>query len=563
MIRALKQRGIAVAGADRMRLSEQIAVMDLMALGDFVLLPEDDLTLATVLKSPLIGLDDDDLFELAHGRRAGLWEALRDAADKTERFARAHQRLQRWLARADFLAPYEFFAALLEEDGGAIRRDMIGRLGPDAADAVDEFLNLALGYDATEPPSLQCFLHWVRRADVEIKRDMEQGRNEVRIMTVHGAKGLEANIVFLPDTCATRRPGARLLPLEEAGEGPGEGKPRWLWAPSGLSQLEPVQHAKAQINTLESEEYHRLLYVAMTRARDQLYVCGWEGVNGRDPGCWYDLIWQGVKARAQEAQDEQGEKVWRIAGEGASETAITAGARPGEHASEPLPRWAKARARRESRGVLALTPSSVVLGATGTADEAFQEQLTSSPAALADQSRFARGRLIHTLLEHLPGLDPARWFERATAFVEARGGELAPQARNEIVSEVIKLLNDPEFAPLFGPGSQAEVPIIARFPGEGHGPGVEISGQIDRLVIGEHEILVADYKTNRPPPQHADGVAPAYLAQLAAYRMALARAYPEKPVRCALVWTAAPALMAIPDELLDRFEEAIKTSAER
>jgi len=558
MIRALKERGIPVAGADRMRLSEQIAVMDLMALGDFVLLPQDDLTLATVLKSPLIGLDDDDLFELAHGRRGSLWEVLRDGTGQAEKFARAHERLQRWLARADFLAPYEFFAALLEEDGGAIRRDMIARLGPDAADAIDEFLNLALGYDADELPSLQSFLHWVRRADVEIKRDMEQGRDEVRIMTVHGAKGLEANIVFLPDTCATRRPRANLLPIEA-----GNSDEKSIWAPSDLARLDPIQQAKARIDELEQHEYHRLLYVAMTRARDQLYVCGWEGQNGRDEGCWYDLIWEGLKSRALEARDENGEKVWRIAGEEASETAAAAGAVSGEAVAEPLPDWAKSNAPQEARAVLAVTPSSVVLGPPGAADHTFPEQSASSPAMLADQSRFARGRLIHTLLEHLPGLVPGEWEARATAFMEARGTNLEPEARNEIVAEVIQLLEDPEFAPLFGPGSQAEVPIIARFPGEQDGPGLEISGQVDRLVIGAQEILIADYKTNRPPPERVDEVAPAYLAQLAAYRMALARAYSGKPVRCALVWTASPALLAIPDNLLDAYEEAIKTSAER
>jgi len=561
MIRALKERGIPVAGADRMRLSEQIAVMDLMALGDFVLLPQDDLTLATVLKSPLIGLDDDDLFELAHGRRGSLWEALRDGAGQAEKFARAHERLQRWLARADFLAPYEFFAALLEEDGGAIRRGMIGRLGPDAADAIDEFLNLALGYDADELPSLQSFLHWVRRADVEIKRDMEQGRDEVRIMTVHGAKGLEANIVFLPDTCATRRPGANLLSIETDEEA-GDGHENWIWAPSGLSRLDLVQRAKARIDELEAHEYHRLLYVAMTRARDQLYVCGWEGIKGRDQGCWYDLIWEGLKSRASEARDEHGEKVWRIAGEAAVEAVAAAGDGSAEAAAEPLPDWAKLNASQEVRSVLAVTPSSVVLGPPEAVDQTFPEQSASSPAALAEQSRFARGRLIHTLLEHLPGLDPGEWETRAKAFVEARGGELEPETRNEIVAEVIRLLSDAEFAPLFGPGSQAEVPIIARFPGKQDGPGLEISGQIDRLVIGAQEILIADYKTNRPPPESVNDVAPAYLAQLAAYRMALVRAYPGKPVRCALVWTASPALMAIPGDLLDAYEDAIRTRAE-
>ncbi len=205
MVAALKARGIAVAGADRLRLTDQIAVEDLMSLGDFLTLPEDDLALAEVLKSPLIGFDDDDLLALAAGRKGTLWKSLIDHADDNPRYRAAADTLKRWRSRADFVPPFEFFASILDREGG--RAKLLARLGPEAADPIDEFLNLALSYDDAAPPSLTGFLAYLREADREVKRDMEHGRDEVRVMTVHGAKGLEAPIVFLPDTCSTATGG--------------------------------------------------------------------------------------------------------------------------------------------------------------------------------------------------------------------------------------------------------------------------------------------------------------------------------------------------------------------
>ena len=218
MFRALKRESVAVAGADRMRLMDQLAVQDLVALADVLLLPEDDLSLAVVLKSPLFGLDDDDLFRLAHERAGSLWSALKNKGREEERFAGAANALSAWLSRADLQPPYEFFSELLEKDGQRMRKRILERLGPEAAESIDEFLDSALAYDRESAPSLQGFADWLRLSDVEIKRDMEQDRDEVRIMTVHGAKGLQAPIVFLPDTCMTPRPqGPRLLPLARLG----------------------------------------------------------------------------------------------------------------------------------------------------------------------------------------------------------------------------------------------------------------------------------------------------------------------------------------------------------
>ncbi len=211
MIRALKTRGIKVAGADRLKLRDHIAVMDLIAAGKAALTPDDDLTLACVLKSPLIGLGEDDLFGLASERQGPLASTL--AASPEEQVRAAARKLAIWRERARILTPYAFYARLLGEEGG--RKALLSRLGPDAADPIDEFLALALDHEQGEAPSLTLFLAEVEATDAAIKRDMEAESEGVRVLTVHASKGLEAPIVFLPDTCGAPngRHDPKLLPL--------------------------------------------------------------------------------------------------------------------------------------------------------------------------------------------------------------------------------------------------------------------------------------------------------------------------------------------------------------
>lgn len=560
LIRSLKASEIPVAGADRMKLSEQLAVMDLMAVGDFVLLPDDDLTLATVLKSPLIGFDDDDLFELAYKRPGALWNALRDRAKGNKRYAAAVTQLGNWLDRADRRPPYEFFAGLLEEHQMRMRLALIARLGADAGDAIDEFLNLALDYERVSHPSLQGFLDWMRKAESEVKRDMEQGRDEVRIMTVHGAKGLEANVVILPDTCRGPSSGGnrpRLLPLPRASAPPGA-PDHLVWVPSGTMELEPVGDAKKALKEKEREEYNRLLYVAMTRACDRLYVCGWRGANKPPRECWYNLVSDGLEGLLKTQTGILGDPVCRYEcaqAEAAQETPEDAGGVP---VPAPLPDWALADAAHEAPAGLPLAPSAIaaVPGETGAE---ISEQDVLPPGRLADQSRFLRGNLVHALLQHLPEMDPDHWQSTARAYLAARGSDLDEASRAEIVSETLTVLNDPAFAPLFAPGSLAEVPLVGRIERSRKGaPPFEITGQVDRLAVIGNTVLIVDYKTNRPPPERPEDAAPGYCRQLAAYRIAIGELFPDKDVRAALLWTDGTRLMEIPGTLLDRAEAEIR-----
>ncbi|MGH6803296.1 MAG: double-strand break repair helicase AddA, partial [Methyloceanibacter sp.] len=396
MIRELKRLGVPVAGADRMLLTDQLAVQDLLALADVLLMPEDDLALAVVLKSPLFGFDDDDLFALAHGRSGSLWSALKAKAKDDTRFAEAAERLSAWLARADFLPPYEFFSELLGAEGQRLRNAMLTRLGPEAAEAIDEFLDLALAYDRDAAPSLQGFVNQLRAGDVEIKRDMEQDRDEVRIMTVHGAKGLQAPIVFLPDTCMRPRlQGVRLYPMPRAGE-PRDQVGHLIWPPAGHSKLAGIEESKELVERAERQEYHRLLYVAMTRAEDRLYICGWEGVQKREAGIvWYDLVNDGLAGHLTPLMGSDGMPLRRIESQqaGSVKTSETKSETP---AAAPLPAWALAPARPE-RVRLKLAPSRLALGLEGGSEALGPEQPPLGPLALSEHGRYARGRLVHAL----------------------------------------------------------------------------------------------------------------------------------------------------------------------
>ena len=377
------------------------------------------------------------------------------------------------------------------------------------------------------------------RGDVEIKRDMEQGRDEVRIMTVHGAKGLQAPIVFLPDTCMRPRlQGVRLYALPRAGEPPEE-VGHLIWPPAGHSKLAGIEDSKALAERAEREEYHRLLYVAMTRAEDRLYICGWEGLQKREAGAvWYDLVRDGLGGLLADVVGPDGAHVRRME---SPQTQAAKGdeSEPEQRAVPPLPDWALTPARPE-RARRRLTPSRLTPPTDGRAEGAFAWQPPLGPRALSANHRFARGRLVHALLQHLPELDPEHQELAARAFVAARGADLAPALQEEIIAETLAIAGDARFAPLFRPGSLAEVPVVAKI-GEGE-DGYELEGQIDRLAILEDELLILDYKTNRPPPKAVEEVAEAYIDQLASYRLALKRLFPGRSLRAALLWTdgAAP-----------------------
>ncbi len=542
LVRALKLLNVAVAGVDRMVLTEQMAVMDLVAVGRFVLLPTDDLTLATVLKGPLIGLDDEQLFRLAHGRNGTLWQSLRARAAEGGAFATAYQRLSALLAAADTMPPFEFYARLLGPLGG--RRMLLARLGREAEDPIAVFLDLAQDFERTHAASLEGFLHWLEASSVEIKRDLEQSdRDAVRVMTVHGAKGLQAPIVFMPDTFQVPKQGSRLLWPERHGDGGLV----LLWPPNRDACEEVAETERQRIATKQRQEYRRLLYVAMTRAKDRLIVCGWRGLQKEPEDCWYNLVRNGLLAAAPAIGLEEIDDPFLAAARETDESRVLRLTCPQEAPTErppavtssepgPLPPWAMEPPPPQREPARPLAPSR-------PEDE---EPPVRSPFGPDDGARFKRGLIIHRLLQSLPDLPPEGRAEAARGWLSRPIHRLSEEARIEIAAEVIAVLEHPDYAALFGPGSQAEVPLTGEVNGR------VISAQVDRLLVTPELVTVLDYKTHRPPPRDPADVPILYLKQMAAYRTALALIYPDRPVRCVLLWTDGPRLMTLDQQLLDR-----------
>ncbi len=530
LIRELKAAGVPVGGLDRIALAAQIGVMDLLALLDVALFPDDDLRLAALLKSPLVGLDEDALFRLAHGRAGSLHAALMAHRGGSDEYARAADWLAHWSARADRATPHALLAELL--GAGGARAALLARLGPDAADGLDELLNAALVHESRHPPSLQGFLHWLREGGAEVKRDAESAHGQVRIMTAHGAKGLQAPVVILPDTISRNRPDTSLRWLEE-----GANHPLPLWIPR---QEHPEPDAVMRLRDAETrrrrQEENRLLYVALTRAEDRLLVAGWARSEKAPEHGWYTRIAEGFSALGAAALpfDQHGFAGPLLRHESPQTVPPKPDATSATATDQPLPAWAAHPAPAEGEAML--SPSDLADAETGP--PAAAPHAPGDPLGL----RFRRGRLIHALLQHLPALPAPTRAEAAARYLARPGHGLPAETQEDIAREALALLHHPVFAP----GSLAEAPIAGRLKGR------LFSGQVDRLLVSPDRVLVVDYKTNRPVPRSTETVPPAYLRQMAAYRALLRAAFPGRVVQCALLWTYSAELMALPDRLLDQ-----------
>ena len=543
LVRALKTRGVAVAGLDRLVLTDQPAVQDLMALCDALLLPEDDLTLACVLTSPLGGVSDDSLMRLAAERRGSLWRTLRERAAEQPDWAAAWAFLSSLAARADFAGPHALLAEALGPLGGRAR--LFARLGLEAAEPVDELLGAALSYGRAHPPSLQGFLHWLRQSGAEVKRQAEGAGDAVRIMTVHGAKGLQAPLVVLPDT-TSMPPDERLLAWTRD---PDSGVALPLWAPRKELHCAALQKVRDDGAAARTAEYNRLLYVALTRAEDRLVVCGWQGKLGVDAACWYRLVERGLgvlkpaatpfRAWGGEAlahDSAQSAPVPQPRGrdvEGGTAAPAWLGRAPDWRPHDPPPEPSLPRPLAPSR------PEGVAFGPVPRAASPLR------PAATPGTDRFRRGALMHTLLQHLPSLPPGEREATALRHVSGAARDFTPGECASLVREALAVLDTPALAALFGPGSVAEQPLAA-LVGD-----LVVSGRVDRMAVLADRVLVADFKTGHDAPPDAQATPVLYLRQMAAYRAVLRLIWEGRPVVCALVWTRGPTVTVLPDWLLD------------
>ena len=529
LIKALKVEGLPVAGADRLVLQEATVVRDLLALTRFVLLPGDCLSLAEVLKSPLFGLDDDKLFDLCVDRDdALLWDTLEDRDPALARF------LQDTQADAG-LPPYDFYARLLDRrgpHGRTYREALFARLGMEAREALEAFLAQALDHQQKRAPSLLRFLQAFTADTVEIKRDKDPAGGEVRIMTVHGAKGLEAPVVFLPDT--TREPSKASGGLIPDGEG------GFILSPSAKDAFPLADRLKDADRAEVMREYMRLLYVAMTRAESRLVLCGYHhgrSQTGFEADSWYRWFLKTFDALDTEAFvtgfDGQGQQGQRF-----GTRLPRADAAEHEHGVEPapLPDWIDRPAPEDRPEAVEATPSALLRGT---------EPRARAPGA----GTFMRGIVIHKLLEQLPDHPPAERPRLAATILDGYP-DFGVDEREAITAQVFAVMEAPEFADVFAPGSRAEVSLAGRVEHIGEN-GMFLTAQVDRLSVVGDTVYLVDYKSGHQPPDSVDAVDPAYVVQMAAYRELARAVWPGHTVRCGLLWTEGPALTWLPDTALD------------
>jgi ATP-dependent helicase/nuclease subunit A len=545
VLQALKRAHVPVAGADRLKLTEHIAIIDLMHLADAILMPWDDLALAVVLKSPLFGISEEQLFTLAHGRGGRrLRTSLAEHAKTDPVFAAAFDRLTECEDMAGHASPFAFYSWLLGRERG--RSQILGRLSHEANDALDEFLELALRYEQREPATLQGFIVWLRATDIEIKRDMEISRDEVRVMTAHGAKGLEAPVVFLVDTTSTPLDNARLNLIRFQPDGDTGAAPDCVvWAGRKADDPAAVRLARQRMEGDIEHEYRRLLYVAMTRAAERLIICGVQpGNRNEEPkNSWYRLVTNGLEASelVEQLVKTDDEVVRRFTRPDDTFAPLSAKQTPQQAAFVLPPHWLHEKAE-------AIEPAFEFRRPSDAENNGHQFARNESPR---DRQRaLRRGVLVHRLLQSLPDVPADRRREAATLYLGRNAKGFSENEREALAVQTLGILDDARFAELFTPGSRAEVPIVGRLARAGRTP-LAVSGQIDRLIVTESEILIADYKTNHAPPRELAGVPPAYRQQLALYRALLQRLYPQRMVRAALVWTETPEIMEIPVSVLD------------
>ncbi|WP_244624608.1 double-strand break repair helicase AddA [Sphingomonas sp. So64.6b] len=525
IVARLYAEGVPVAGVDRLRLNAPLSVQDLLAAIRFVLQPGDDLSLASLLVSPLIGWSQDDLMAAVPRGSGSLWAHLR-RTQPTERLAP----LLAMLARADIATPYQFLEELLSGplDG---RRKMLRRLGQEARDPIEELLNAALDFETQSTPSLQRFLDWFDRGDVEIVRDPSAPLDAVRVMTAHGAKGLQAPLVILADATAdpSRTPTRVLKWAPDSGDAVPIFRPRKDEAGGPLADL------LDQTARRELEEHWRLFYVAATRAEERLVIAGALGpmAKGVPPETsWYAASDRALASLGIEPSEEARHYAGRVP---QKPVALKPKGTDRSSVSATLPDWVRRKAPVEARPPRPLAPSS--LG---------EDMVADPPPSPAMRVAVERGRLIHALFERLPAVAPDMREISAERWLAGAGGVEKPADRAEIAKTVLAVLDDPIFADLFGPESLAEAPIAAVVAN-----GVVVSGTVDRLLVTDRKIRVIDFKTGRHAPMMLAEVPSYHLRQMAAYREALAAIFPDRVIEAALLYTSGPTLFELPSGLLD------------
>lgn len=560
MNRALKQRGLNAAGADRLKLIDHIAIEDMIALGRFASMVIDDLSLAGLLKSPLFDFTEDELFLVCHKRESKpLFRHLIEfsdgkndiilPADLQKRIEMTVPILKMIRQDARHLSAFDFFARFFAKTN--LRKKYHARLGHEAEEILNGFLQSAMEYDNREGLGLQGFIESLATSEKELKREIDLKTDEIRVITVHSSKGLEAPIVFLVDPGSEAyhaRHDPPVIKYENA-----KGKDMYLWQPKKGDRIEQTQATYDLIREAGEEEYRRLLYVGMTRAADRLIICGYQPEKTPTYLHWYKMVENGLSAspcnqrlngRLQDVTIRGFEtpgKSWIIDNPHYKKCEPKSLESAVPEPDNSLPDWVKPVAN-EAPAPRPLSPSGV-LELLNISEDNEREFLTNSDQALE------RGNAVHHLLQLLPDVREEIRANVIDSYFSHREVTFEEAEKISIREMVNNLINDPSARWLFSASSKSEVDITGRV--EIGANSHMVRGKIDRLVITPEKVVIADYKTNRIVPQNTESVSQQYLAQMALYRALLRQLYPTKVIECFLIWTQDGSIMQLTDSLLD------------
>jgi ATP-dependent helicase/nuclease subunit A len=519
IIRGLKIRNLRVAGADRLRVGAEMAVRDIGAVLRFLALPEDDLSLASALRSPLFGWTEQQLYTLAHHRpdHSFLWEALRNA-DHAETLAI----LEDLRNEADFLRPYDLINRILTRHDG--RKRLLARLGTEAEDGIDALLSQALAYEQNAVPGLTGFVEWMETDSIEIKRQLDAADDRIRVMTIHGAKGLESPIVILPDTA--KRPVRIRESVLKAG-------PHRFWAPN-VPQMPPVMKViRDQMIAAQERERRRLLYVAMTRAESWLIVCA-AGETGQAGDSWHAMVHDGMVQAGAETHRFGETDGLRFGSADWSDLPMSSATlrQPPAVVDVDFP----ILPARDAAASPVISPSE--LGGA--------KVMPGDPTGGDAEASIMKGNLIHLLLEHLPAVAPDRRRDHARSILELAEDIGTAGDVTDVIEDAIRILGSPDLERVFGAGGLTEVGVTATISQLGNR---RFHGSVDRLIVRPDHILAIDFKSNRIVPPDPAGIPEGILRQMGAYQAMLMEIYADRPVEVMILWTATATLMPVPPSL--------------
>ncbi len=562
VLRALKRRGLPVAGADRLTLQDHIAVQDLLAVAEAVLCPGNDLALATALRTPFFGIDEATLEAVARPRDGTLWDAVQ-AAPSMAAIA-AHLRNLARSARRQ--GPYAFLATLLSSpvpDGSGLtgRKALQRRLGSDIHEPIDALLPEAQAFESREMASLLLFLLDQRSRSTDIKRDMDQRSNLIRVMTVHGSKGLEGRIVFLCDTTRSRdsvKTNEPFMLRKDAGA-------LLVWLGSRLDKPPSLEAAFEMMRKKHREESRRLFYVALTRASDRLIIGGSltkpPPKKDIDAGCecpledegaasWYQMARAGFAQhpRVISIPDPDADAhglgglnrvLMRVPpSEPGTFVAMTERAGPSQATlgmmSEPA--WLTTAPPEEPQPVRRLVPSALA-----------GPERQSGPKEAGMMTSRERGIIVHRLFELLAPQPELTRMEAGAGWLRRVVPRLSAEDAESLLAPVLALLTQRDTADWFSPSSRAEAAIIGMVrlnSGQLH----PVEARLDRLLILPDRTRFLDIKTGL----RGDSIGEGILRQMAVYARLLGQLHAGRPVEAAILWTQTMTIETLDDATLDK-----------